>query len=105
MLTLEVQFWSEKILVKVKILKKGFRHSVVFSGQALMIYLNWKFRWKNLVTLSIFFNLKVLVLKKDENPNKKWFTKTQKFLLKWEKNLVGENFNLVGENWFHLPNW
>ena len=30
--------WLEKILVKVKILKKRFRHSVVFSGQALMIY-------------------------------------------------------------------
>ena len=29
--------WSEKILVKVKILKKRFRHSVVFSGQALTI--------------------------------------------------------------------
>ena len=25
--------WSEKILVKDKILKKRFRHSVVFSGQ------------------------------------------------------------------------
>ena len=32
--------WSEKILVKVKILKKRFRHSVVFSGQAPMIYHN-----------------------------------------------------------------
>ena len=32
--------WSEKILVKVKILKKRFRHSVVFSSQALMIYHN-----------------------------------------------------------------
>ena len=33
--------WSEKNLsVKVKILKKRFRHSVVFSGQALMIYHN-----------------------------------------------------------------
>jgi len=32
--------WSEKILVKVKILKKRFRHSVVFSGQALIIYHN-----------------------------------------------------------------
>ena len=29
--------WSEKILVKVKILKKRFRHSVVFFGQARMI--------------------------------------------------------------------
>ena len=37
----KVEFiWSEKILVKVKILKKRFRHSVVFSGQALMIYHN-----------------------------------------------------------------
>ena len=27
--------WSEKILVKVKFLKKRFRQSVVFSGQAL----------------------------------------------------------------------
>ena len=32
--------WSENFLVKVKILKKRFRHSVVFSGQALMIYHN-----------------------------------------------------------------
>ena len=32
--------WSEFFLVKVKILKKRFRHSVVFSGQALMIYHN-----------------------------------------------------------------
>ena len=37
----EVKFiWSENFLVKVKILKKRFRHSVVFSGQALMIYHN-----------------------------------------------------------------
>ena len=32
--------WSEKFLMKVKILKKRFRHSVVFSCQALMIYHN-----------------------------------------------------------------
>ena len=32
--------WSENFLVKVKILKKRCRHSVVFSGQALMIYHN-----------------------------------------------------------------
>ena len=32
--------WSENFLVKVKILKKRFRHSVVFSGHALMIYHN-----------------------------------------------------------------
>ena len=32
--------WSEKILVKVEIFKKRFRHFVVFSGQALMIYHN-----------------------------------------------------------------
>ena len=31
---------SENLLVKVKILKKRFRHSEVFSGQALMIYHN-----------------------------------------------------------------
>ena len=31
---------SEIFLVKVKILKKRFRHSVVFSGQALTIYHN-----------------------------------------------------------------
>ena len=31
--------WSEKIL-KLNIFKKRFRHSVVFSGQALMIYHN-----------------------------------------------------------------
>ena len=40
--------WSGKILVKVKILKKKFLHSVVFSGQALMIYHNWKFSWKKI---------------------------------------------------------
>ena len=37
----KVEFiWSGKILVNVKILKKRFRHSSVFSGQAFMIYHN-----------------------------------------------------------------
>jgi hypothetical protein len=31
--------WSESFLVKGKILKKRFRHSVVFPGQALMIFI------------------------------------------------------------------
>ena len=33
-----VFFWPDKILVKVKILRDRFRPSVVFSGQAPMIY-------------------------------------------------------------------
>ena len=39
---------SEKILVKVNILKETFRFSVVFSIQALMIYHDWKFSWENI---------------------------------------------------------
>ena len=45
----KVEFiWSEKIIVKVKILKKRFHHSVAFSGQALMIYHNLKFSLKQI---------------------------------------------------------
>ena len=51
--------WSEKILVKVKILKKIFRHLALFSGQALTIYYKKRYSWKKkLVTLSIDFLVK-----------------------------------------------
>ena len=46
----------------------------------------------NLVTLSTFFTVKVLVLKKNENADLQKHTNS-----KSQKNLVGENFNLVGE--------
>ena len=39
----KVEFISEKNLVKVTILKKRSRQSVVFYGQAPMICHNWKF--------------------------------------------------------------
>ena len=67
----KVEFiWSEKIIVKVKILKKRFHHSVAFSGQALMIYHNLKFSLKQIQSL-YHFTVEVLVLKTIKNANNK----------------------------------